>query len=105
VCVCKCFKDLGLGELGDGECGAARVLRLHDLQFLYCMDRCEMPPPDLPISRVTDYLWVRKGADWHLPADVACHIDQVIQTSEALRLECAQRASKKRRRGQGESKD
>jgi hypothetical protein len=64
-----------------------------------------MPPPTLPISRVTDYRWVRKGADWRFPADVARHIDQVIQTGEALRLEWARRASKKRRRGQGESKD
>jgi hypothetical protein len=64
VCFCKCFKDLGVGEVDDGECGAAGVLRLHDLQFLYYVDRCKMPPPALPISHVTEYRWVRKGADF-----------------------------------------
>jgi hypothetical protein len=58
------------------------------------MDWCKMPPPALPISRVKYYRWVLKGADWGVPADVARHIDQVFQTSEDLRLEWAQRASK-----------
>jgi hypothetical protein len=179
-CVCKCFVNLGLGELGTGDC-SAREFRLHDLQWLYCERWCRMPPPDhgVPVSLwherlldsliirtsavnfvgaalgtsivpresptsekyieafcgalglgeaywllhfvrhvcgmkggvmiakdiVTDYRWVREVTERGWPADVARHIDHVIQSSEALRLECAQFELEKGERSSIKSKD
>jgi hypothetical protein len=68
--VCKCFVNLGLGELGDRGCKTGREFRLHGLQLSHSMGKCEttLPDPTFPISfrheRLSDGLvTIRRGRD------------------------------------------